>query len=221
MSEFDHEPVPGLPEELPQGETLLWQGSPSWTLLARHALHATAASIYVGAFALWVGASALQQGETTLAATQAALRVAIAGGAGVALLGLIAWLIARTTVYSVTSKRVVMRFGVALPMAINIPYRHIGAADAKLRSNGSGDIALRTTGTRLGFVPLWPHVRAWRLKNPEPVLRCLPDADRAAKLLAQALAAEHGTVPRQIVAPASAADARRGLQGVDPTAAVA
>jgi hypothetical protein len=202
VSEFETEPVPGLPEELPQGEVLLWQGTPRWTALARSALHVTAASLYVLAFAAWSFISELQQGQAALQAMQPALRICVAGGAGVALLAIVAWLIARSTIYTITSKRLVMRFGVALPLAINIPYRQIVSADARLNTDGSGDIAIRTTGeTRLGFVPLWPHVRAWRLKNPEPVLRALPDARRAAQLLAKALAAEHGTVPKPVVSP--------------------
>ena len=38
MSEFDTEPVPGLPEQLPEGERLRWQGAPKWAALAVRAL---------------------------------------------------------------------------------------------------------------------------------------------------------------------------------------
>ena len=33
MSEYDHEPVRGLPGVLPSGEALLWQGAPEWRSL--------------------------------------------------------------------------------------------------------------------------------------------------------------------------------------------
>src|ERR1700753_3000513 len=44
--EFDFEPVPGLPAELPPGEKLLWQGSPTWSATASRVLHIRAVSVY-------------------------------------------------------------------------------------------------------------------------------------------------------------------------------
>jgi hypothetical protein len=35
MNEYENEPVRGLPETLPPGETLLWQGEPDWLSMAR------------------------------------------------------------------------------------------------------------------------------------------------------------------------------------------
>ena len=32
--DYEFEPVPGLPEELPPGEMLLWQGAPDWKTIA-------------------------------------------------------------------------------------------------------------------------------------------------------------------------------------------
>ncbi len=49
--------------------------------------------------------------------------------AAILILSLLAYLIARTTIYSITSRRVVMRFGVALPMTVNIPFKAIRSAD--------------------------------------------------------------------------------------------
>jgi len=39
---------------------------------------------------------------------------------------------------------------------------------------------------------LWPHARPWRLKAPEPALRCIPEAGRVADMLAGALRETHG-----------------------------
>ncbi len=36
--DFDFDPVPGLPERLPAGEEILWQGRPEALTLAREAL---------------------------------------------------------------------------------------------------------------------------------------------------------------------------------------
>jgi len=37
--DFAFDPVKGLPEHLPQGEVMLWQGSPHWQSLALRAFH--------------------------------------------------------------------------------------------------------------------------------------------------------------------------------------
>ena len=39
------------------------------------------------------------------------------------------------------------------------------------------------------MVVLWPHVRPWRTVEPEPMLRCVPDARLAADVLTTALRA--------------------------------
>ena len=40
---------------------------------------------------------------------------------------------------------------------------------------------------RVSYLVLWPHVRPWHLLRPEPMLRCIPDADKAAEILSAAL----------------------------------
>ena len=39
MTEYENEPVRGLPGVPPPGERILWQGSPDWRTLARTAFH--------------------------------------------------------------------------------------------------------------------------------------------------------------------------------------
>jgi hypothetical protein len=194
--DFDFEPRRGLPDDLPDGEVLLWQGSPDWRSLVQHALHARLAVLYIAVIALWGFAASLNDGATVPEAIAAATRVLIPGGIGLGLLAFLAWLMARNTTYSITNKRIAMRIGVALPMTVNIPLRFVTSADVKIFRDGTGDIPLAVDGpVRLGFVPLWPHVRAWRLKNPQPMLRSVPSAPAVAAKLAKALAAIHGTEP--------------------------
>ena len=107
------------------------------------------------------------------------------------LLAGMAWLAARSTVYTVTSRRVVMRTGFMLTVTYNLPFRWIGAADLKTHPDGSGDIALRLTGeTRLAYLMLWPSVRPWRFARAQPALRAIPDARAVAELLAGAMRAD-------------------------------
>ena len=45
--------VSGVPEPLPQGERLLWQGKPNWRSIARHTLHIDKIALYFAGLAVW------------------------------------------------------------------------------------------------------------------------------------------------------------------------
>jgi hypothetical protein len=101
----------------------------------------------------------------------------------------LAGLTSRSAVYTITNRRVVMRIGIALPMTINIPFKVVESASAKVFGNGTGDIPIHLTApNRLAFLILWPHARPWCVSQPEPTLRSVPEAATVARLLATALA---------------------------------
>jgi hypothetical protein len=200
ITEYETEPVRGLPAPLPAGETLLWQGGPAWWPLARSAFHFNKIAIYFGLMIAWRIATSLREGTTALDAGLSALPLLALAFCALAILLVLAWASARTSVYTITNKRIVLRVGIALPMALNIPFRLIGNAALKTQSDGSGDIPVALTGTnRVAWLLLWPHVRPWRMRHPEPMLRALPDAAQVAAILAPALTAANGanaaTVP--------------------------
>jgi hypothetical protein len=59
---------------------------------------------------------------------------------------------------------------------INIPFRLIESAECRRFPDGTGQISLRLTRPdRIGYFHLWPHVRPWRLRYPEPMLRGLAE----------------------------------------------
>ena len=181
----DHEPVRGLPEALPAGEVLLWQGAPAWRSLCRRLFRFPYLAAYFALLAGWRFASAANDGAGVGDAAGAALGPAALAVAALGLLAAIAWLIERTTVYTVTDKRIVIRFGIALPMSINLPFRTVSSADLRIHGDGTGDIPVRLSdGQRIGYLTLWPHSRPWRWRHPEPMLRCIPDARDVAGLLA-------------------------------------
>lgn len=187
MTEYETEPVPGLPGLLPKDEHIIWQGSPDWRVLARTALHTGAVSVYFGALTLLALASAIWFGireQADLAGT------AITLGGGiicVGLLNLLAWGIARTTIYTLTDRRIVLRFGVALPKCINLPLGIIGNVGLRLRGKGTGDLAISLSGQQqLGYLALWPHARAWHYATPQPMMRAVPDIDAVSTLIARA-----------------------------------
>ena len=202
IAEHDDEPLPGLPGFLPKGEEILWQGTPDWKRLAISAFHVRLVAIY---FAALAGLGAVQ----ALRGASPWLGIAITlgiGVVGVGILALIAWGTARSTMYTLTNRRIVMRIGIALPKCINLPLAQIGSADLALHSDGSGDIPLTLNAQqRLGYIQLWPHARPWQLKEPQPMMRAVPDAQKVATLLARACGARLEIVPQQGIEQAIAA----------------
>ena len=193
-----------LPADIPPGERILWHGRPGWVSLARHAFRVDFVAAYFALMTLWnAGMAALETswGEAAVSA----IKTAGSGLAAVLLLGLLAWLSARTTLYVVTSRRVVMKVGIALPVFFNLPFSGIAAASLCVYRDGSGDIPLALgPGDRIAYLHLWPHARPLRLSRPEPALRCVAGAGRIADILGRALVA---------------AANERGVQGVRASAA--
>jgi hypothetical protein len=190
VTEFEHEPVRGLPGHLPAGERILWQGAPRTASLARRAFHLRKLALYCALLLAWRIASGLSDGAALATIATSALWLVPFALAALGLPLLLAWLYARTTVYTITTHRIVMRYGVALPMSLNLPFRLIAAAGLRTHADGTGEIALALAGPdRIAWLHLWPNVRPWRLARPEPMLRAIPDAAAVAELLTDALAA--------------------------------
>lgn len=219
--EHEFEAVPGLPEALPEGERQLWQGRPDARLLARQALHLDWVSAYFAALLAWRGVTAWHDGATPAQIAQALAGMLPPIVLAWALLAGIALLMARTTVYTLTDRRIVMRVGIVLSISFNLPFAQIAAAGWRRRGRG-GDIVLSLAGSdRIAYLHLWPHVRPWRLRQTQPMLRALADAPAVARLLAAALQqaeVARQTLPQRAVA-ADPAAAAAGTSVVLPQAA--
>ncbi|MFO0736479.1 MAG: photosynthetic complex putative assembly protein PuhB [Labilithrix sp.] len=187
--EIDIEPVPGLPEELPQGEAILWQGRPEWRALAQQTFKIRWVAIYFLVFVAARVISAVQSGEGAMGV----VRVASVCGLALVCLGglaLAAWLYARSTVYTITTRRVVMRIGVAIPVTWNIPFKRIAAADVLVRDTTDGDITLQLAApNRIAWLHLWPHVQPWHYVKARPAFRAISEPRAVADTLAKAVAA--------------------------------
>lgn len=180
IPEHGREPVPGLPEELPPGESILWQGAPDWKRFAVRALHARKLAIYFAALLLL---RLTQRPDIT-----SQLGFVLLAAVGIGLVLLLAWLMARSTLYTITNRRIVMRFGIALPMSINLPFKIVDSIDLHLHDGKAGDVAIRPAMNRkLSYIVTWPHVRPWRFSPIQPMMRCLDDADEAARILVDAI----------------------------------
>jgi len=95
-----------------------------------------------------------------------------------------------------------MRFGVALPIAMNLPYRLVQSAGIVRHPDGTADLPLLlASGERVGYLVTWPHVRPWHFFRVQPALRLLQDGELAAAILASALRATDANAAATTPAP--------------------
>lgn len=200
--DFQTEPVRGLPETLPAGEHILWQGAPHWFALLRDALNLYWVAGYFAFLFVWrslAGAATSPWSESI----QAASFFLALGAIVVVLLVFVAWVQARATVYTITNRRVAMRIGAALTITLNLPFRQIANASLALRRDGTGTIALELMPSKvqLSYLNTWPHLRPWHMKRTQPALRCIKDAAAVARILSEAAetAVSQPVVTRQMV----------------------
>lgn len=180
--EHEWEAAPGLPSALPPGERVVWQGAPDWKRLAIHAFHVRKVAIY---FALMLAVQVIN-----LTAPEGPVDwkpLVVAGSLYALALGLLlgtAWMSARSSLYTLTNKRVVMRIGIVLTLTFNLPFKRIAGASLKAQGAGTGDIALALDPEdRIGWAHLWPHQRAWHVTQPQPTLRCVPHSAQVGEQL--------------------------------------
>ncbi len=185
-AEHEFEAALGLPEPLPAGETILWQGAPNWIAMAKHVFRLQWLAVYFAVIVvLQIYSVAGSEGGLAAGWSSVALAVFLAL-IGLLLVGMLAFWSATTTMYTLTNRRIVMRVGIVLTVTFNLPYKSLKSADLKLYKDGTGDIPMQiATEDKIAFSHLWPHARPWRLAKPEPMMRCVPDAKQVAKLLTQ------------------------------------
>ena len=182
-----------LPAPLPVGERVIWQGKPQFRGLALRAFHIREVAAYFGLLLIWRLWSNWSLGVPATEAAISALWLIVPALSAIAVLAGLAWLFQRAACYTITSKRVLFQFGVALPMTMNIPLGKIAGAALKTYRDGSGDIPLQLSGgNRVSYLLLWPHIRPWRLRAPEPMLNSIPDAAKVAAKLAEVLTGQPG-----------------------------
>lgn len=204
--EYEFDAQPGLPEPLPEGERLLWQGAPQWQVLARRVFHVNKVALYFVALLGWRVASELHDGAALAATLASTAWLALLFGLALGALLVLARWTARTTRYTLTDKRIVMRIGIVLTVAYNLPLKRIEGADLHDAGQGCADIALTLErSTRIAWLHLWPHARPWRVARPQPMLRALPDGAAVAALISRAWSQANGVAARPAAGPPRAA----------------
>ncbi|MBS58358.1 MAG: photosynthetic complex assembly protein [Alteromonadaceae bacterium] len=143
MTEYEDEPVEGLPEHLPEGETMVWQGRPTAAAMGKRVFFIRHLTLYFGLLIAGHTVYRLMEG---VSAAQVMGTLVWQSGLAATVLVLLTWLArayAKSILYTLTSERLVIRSGVALPMMANIPIEQITAADMRVYRDGTGDILLK------------------------------------------------------------------------------
>lgn len=212
--DFKFEPIKGLPEELPDDEHIVWQGSPDWMAIARHVFHVRFVAAYFGVILIWRIGSGISQGVPAADLFASTIWPLGLAALMIAIIGIVAWGYGQTTVHTITNKRVVIRSGVAFQITFNIPFKAIQNAGLRIHSDGTGDIPIELDGSaHIAYLHIWPNARPWHYTNVQPMLRNVSAPEHVAKLLADALTAanastirvhssvEHGQTTRPVIPP--------------------
>lgn len=176
---------------LEPGEQILWQGRPEASALLRHLLRVRWLLAYLSGLLAWklaliVWVRGLRPQEVFDAAT-----LLVQGAVLIGIVAYFAWALARSTTYTLTDLRLVIRHGIALPGTVDIPLRAVRSIAVRTHGDGTGEVALAVrAGGSIGYSKLWPHVRGLGLSQPVPMLRGLPDAAVLSTRLARLLDAQ-------------------------------
>ena len=173
-----------LSENLPNGEQLIWQGHPERRALATRAMYLKYIAFYLVVL-IAARTGYLIMDDEPVATWSGMLVWQVLASAFVMLLIVgLATVYSRTTRYSLTNERLIIKTGAAITIHINLPLQQITAADLREYSDGTGDITLQVSrAEKLYWLLLWPNVRSWWIRPLRPVLRGLRDAQTVAHLL--------------------------------------
>ena len=114
MMEYEGEPIEGLPEVLPEGESLIWQGRPTVGAMLKRVFFVPQLALYFG---LLIGGHTIYRLTESVPMAQVLGTLVWQSGLAATVLLLLVWLArayARSILYTLTSARLVVRSGVAL-----------------------------------------------------------------------------------------------------------
>ncbi|MES2523312.1 MAG: photosynthetic complex putative assembly protein PuhB [Gemmatimonadota bacterium] len=180
--------IRGVPHPLPAGERLLWEGAPNARAVARHVFKGWWIAAYFAVMLLlWAFTTSVAFG-TSEYFTGLGIRVMLVAIV-LGIVEILAQVVARTTVYAITERRVVLRIGMVIPMSINIPFTLLVSASVAAFRDGTGQVLMELSREqRIAYIALWPHCRAFTFTHPQPLLRGLLEPKRIGELLASAVA---------------------------------
>ncbi len=200
--EHEFEPVRGLPQVLPRGEHIVWQGQPDFASLAKGSFHAWKLAAYFAVMLVIRAGFQYSDGVAVAEITSSAAGLIMLSSVAIVLMLLYSARAASSSIFTITNKRIVIRTGVAVSVTVNLPFKLVEAADLRLRKDGSGDIALGIDRReRVSYILLWPMVKPFRWLSVRPVLRGIKDAESVAAVLATALSEYAINAEQQVEEP--------------------
>ena len=185
-----------LSENLPNGEQLIWQGRPERHALATRAMYLKYIAFYLVVLIAARTGYLIMNGEPVATWSGMLVWQVLASAFVMLLIVGLATVYSRTTRYSLTNERLIIKTGAAITIHINLPLQQITAADLREYSDGTGDITLQVSrAEKLYWLLLWPNVRSWWIRPLRPVLRGLKDAQAVAHLLVEEVG-KHADIER-------------------------
>ena len=173
---------------LAPGEEVVWRGGASTRGVIRDVFHLRAIAGYFAALLAFDAYQAWAKSMPFARAVHDSVPLVVVAALALAILAGLAVATARTLRYTVTDRRVILHFGVALPAVLSLPFSQITACAVVVRRDHTGDIALRLKdGNRMAILKLWPLARAWHVAAPQPMLRAVPQVAVVSGLLTRAL----------------------------------
>ncbi len=189
---------------LQPGEGLVWQTTPSWRRIVLDVFHLRTVVLYFGLLLVANGVSAKAQHMSRAATLSATWPLVVAMLVALLCIMALAHATWRSIHYTITTDRIVLRYGVALAGTLSIPHRAIATVSLRVRPDHTGDIPLRLRpGHQVSLLKTWPLIRPWRFRAAEPMLRGVPQAGLAATALARSIAAANQAHPTPAMAEAA------------------
>ncbi|HTW27033.1 MAG TPA: photosynthetic complex putative assembly protein PuhB [Acetobacteraceae bacterium] len=174
-------------KEAARDPRVLWEGRPAWRSAAADLFRIRWISLYFCGLILYAAVEAGLKGLPLPLALAALAGLSLSGMAVLGLVMLAAWLVQRTSRYTLTETHLQMCFGIALPATLSIPLAVIEDVALRVRPDHSGDIVIRAGAERIPLHRLFPHCRPWSFQRPQPMLRSVPRAATVGVLLARAV----------------------------------
>ena len=185
-----------LSENLPSGEQLIWQGRPERYALATRAMYLKFIAFYLVALIAARTGYLVVAGEPVATWSGMLIWQMLASAFVMLLIVGLATVYSRTTRYSLTNERLIIKTGAAITIHINLPLQQIIGADLREYSDDTGDITLQVSqADKLYWLLMWPNVRSWWVRPLRPVLRGLKDAQAVAHLLVEEVG-KHADIER-------------------------
>ena len=139
-----------LSENLPNGEQLIWQGQPERHALATRAMYLKYIAFYLVALIAARTGYLVVAGEPVATWSGMLIWQMLASAFVMLLIVGLAAVYSRTTRYSLTNERLIIKTGAAITIHINLPLQQIIGADLREYSDDTGDITLRSEERRVG-----------------------------------------------------------------------